>query len=144
MKEKADLITAAEALTSQALGWDGPEHTPLPQADAPAAIQPEPSPEEEPRSLWITQWPDKPFGKLRLADGSIDSAVGAWVSEQLRRAGTRFLRVDDKNSLAFWPEQDGPEYRLALRLADLDHLQVYSRDDTRIQRLLEAQHPGRP
>lgn len=96
------------------------------------------------RLQWTQRWPGKPFAQLRMGDGSIDSAVGTWVSEQLRRAGTRFLRVEGRNSLAVWPEQAGSEYRLALRLADLDHLQIYSRDDPRIQSLLEPQHSGRP
>jgi hypothetical protein len=96
------------------------------------------------RKRWRERWPDKPFAELRMKDGTIDSDVGAWVSEQLRRAGTRFLRVDDKNSLAIWPEQDGPEFHLAMQLADLDHLDVHSRDEPRIQRLLSQQHPGRP
>ena len=94
------------------------------------------------RLQWNERWPDKPFGRLRGDNGSIDSAVGTWVSEQLRRAGTRFLRVNDKNSLAIWPEQNGAEFRLAVRLADLDHLEVYSRDEPRIQWLLRQQHPG--
>ena len=81
---------------------------------------------------------------LMVDDGSIDSDVGAWVSGQLRRASTRFLRVDHKNSLAIWPARGGPEFRLAVQLAELDHLDVYSRDEPRIQRLLSQQHPGRP
>ena len=96
------------------------------------------------RKRWTDRWSDKPFGKLRLKDGTVDSDVGAWVSEQLRRAGTRFLRVDDKNSLAIWPEQDGPEFRFAVQLAELNHLTIYSRGEPSIQRLLGQQHPGRP
>ena len=100
--------------------------------------------EWEVRSRWGERWPDKPFGQPRLKDGSLDPEVRDWVCEQLRKAGTRFLVVGGQNSLACWPEQNGPEYQLVLRLVALDHFTVYSRDEPRIQRLLTEQHPGRP
>ena len=96
------------------------------------------------RSRWAERWPDKPFGEVRLKDGTLDPEIRDWVCERLRKGGTRFLVVNGKNSLACWPEQNAPEYRLALRLVDLDRLPTHSRDDPLIQKLLIQQHPGRP
>ena len=59
----------------------------------------------------------------------------------LNKAGTRIVWVRNKRGLAVWPEQDGPEFRLALRLLRLSGHEVHSRDDPAIEKLLAKQYP---
>ena len=92
--------------------------------------------EGELRRCWATLWPGKPWGRL-------DEESGQWALKLLNRAGTRIVWVEGKRGLAVWPDQDGPEYRLALKLLKLDGHKLHSRDDPEIEKLIGEQYPRR-
>ena len=82
---------------------------------------------------WQERWSEKPYGK-------VDEESTLWAREMLKRAGTRIVTVTGESCLAVWPEQDGPEYHLALKLLELNGHKLHYRDDPEIERLLPDQY----
>ena len=98
----------------------------------PSFILPQTVEDGELKRRWQERWPEKPYGK-------VDEESTQWAREMLKRAGTRIVWLNGELCLASWPEQNGPEYRLALKILKLDGHKLHYRDNPEIQRLLADQ-----
>ena len=93
----------------------------------PSFILPQTVEDGELKRRWQERWPEKPYGK-------VDEESTQWAREMLTRAGTDIVWVNGERCVAVWPEWDGPEYHLALKLLELDGHKLHYPDNPEIER----------